>query len=120
MSAERFQYGNLKASASGLIKKFGQAATLQKMSASGTFYDPTQTSEDHEIQLVQLAFSRFDQISGAVDVNDVRLMVSTEGLTVDIDDSDKIVLSGVTYNIVNVRKTNPGGTLLVYELQCRK
>lgn len=118
-----FNYTSSKATAERLIAQFGQAATLRRVTVSGgSAFDPasgTPTTTNHAVTLVELEFTRAEVANGLVERGDKKLLLSTAGLTVTPDLSDKIVMGSTVYAIHDIRPLNPGGTVLMYEIQAR-
>jgi len=116
-----FDYARMKATADRLIAKFGQAATLRRPTWTGTEQNPVAgTPTDYPVTVVVEVYA-FSQIDGErVRRDDLKVLVARGALTVEPAVSDKIVIGGAEHAIVSVRPTNPGGTVVMHELQARR
>lgn len=118
-----FNYTAAEATAHRLIANFGQAATLRLMTTTGgSAFDPTsgtQTTTNYSVTLVETDYTRAEIAGGLVERGDKKLLLSTDGLTVTPALSDKIVMNSVVYAIIDIKPINPGGTVLLYEIQAR-
>lgn len=113
-----FDYSGLKATAERLIARFGQSATLVKTTTSGPDYDPTTTTSESDITLVETDYSMTNRNETLVQAGDKIWIVSTDGLEPKLE--DKIKLGGVTYYPQDVQPLNPGGTTLMFTVHARK
>ncbi|MEL7690535.1 hypothetical protein [Citromicrobium bathyomarinum] len=110
--------------ASRLIAKHGQAATLLRAGPGGedpfgapipgedVEYDCTILTATYAIELKLLA-------GGFLDVDDQRVFVSVDGLAITPETSDRIEIDGTEYAIGRVSPLAPAGDVLFYELQVR-
>lgn len=111
-----FDYARAAITASRLIAKFGQSATLRQTANTGTAYSPTRANTD---ATVTVAFVEYGDrhIDGTLIKQGDRIAYLAAGTIPDID--DKLIVNGVTYSVVNVKQLNPAGTVVYYELQVR-
>ena len=116
-----FDYARMKATADRLIAKFGQAAVLRRPTWTGTEQNPVAgTPTDYPVTVVVEVYA-FSQIDGErVRRDDKKVLVSKGSLAVEPAVSDKIVIGGVEHAIVRVMPTDPGGTVIMWELQARR
>ena len=115
-------YGRPRAAADRLLKRYGQAAILLKPStASGDAWNDTPgTPADYPVTVAVFAYTAQDRIGTGIQERDKRVLMSTEGLTVEPEDgSDTILIGGVSHSIVSVNQVAPGGVAVVYDLQVR-
>jgi hypothetical protein len=54
-----------------------------------------------------------------IERDDRRVFLSVEGLTIQPETSDRLVLDGVTYLLVSIHPLAPDGVVRFYELQAR-
>lgn len=116
----QFNYARSKATAERLIRRFGQTVTLTVISTTGPGYNPTVTETDHSLQAAVLDY-KINEIDGTlVQRTDRKVLVSTEGATVTPSTANKITIGGAEHAILSVKPLNPGGTVVMWELQTRK
>lgn len=112
-----FDYSNLKATADRLILRFGKAATLhQPTPETGPAYDPTPGATlETPITAVDFDQSVMKRPETLVEGVSRTLLVSTSaGVTPETD--DQITVDGTRHHVVGVRPLNPGGTVLLFEV----
>lgn len=117
-----FDYDNSRATANRLIAKFGQAATLRRVTTGA--YDTssgavTQTTVDFPVLAVMLNFSQFERAQGLVEVNDKKALVAVGDLTSAPAVKDRFVVVGESYEVVNAQALSPAGVDVLYTLQLR-
>ncbi len=110
-----FNYAAARATAERLIARFGQSATLRKVSRSGTAYAPTIDETDTTITVVDLNQRVRDQSGTLIGQSQRTLYVSTSAGVVPEKD-DKVVIGGTEHEIGEVRALSPGGTVVFYEV----
>lgn len=116
----KFDYTKSRATAEKLIAKFGQTGTLRRETASSTAYDPTITTNDYTVTLVDLDYDE-TQLSGTLITRGDRLVyLSTIGLAIVPANGDKILIGGVEHAILDVKPLQPSGTIVLWELQARR
>ena len=119
-------YVKSEATAQRLIAKFGQRAYLSKAGdITGTAYNPTfGPTTDWPITVVDISERVRDRDGTLVESAGHSLIVSTEGLdlvTLTKGDSIYIGASGypetmTAFEIAEVRPLNPGGTVILHEV----
>lgn len=114
-----FNYASSQATAERLIESFGQSASIRRVALSGDSWAPTQTNTDHACTVVVLDYSHAERAGTSVQSKDRKVLVSTDGLSIEPTPADKFILGAVVYEIVTVKPLNPGGTVVLYELQAR-
>lgn len=114
-------YARMKASADRLITKFGQAATLLRPTSTGTAFNPTPGAPgEYPITVVVEVFS-FREIDGTrIKRDDLKVLLAKDALTIEPATSDRLLIGGVEYAIMDVRPENPGGTTLMWTIQARR
>jgi hypothetical protein len=120
-----FNYANSAATALRLLTKFGRDVTHRKIN-EGT-YNPetgtvTNTNTDTTVKAVDLDFS--DKTNGNqyftdnVQMGDRYALIAPSVASIDV--SDKLIIGGVTWNVVNVKTLAPAGTVVLFTAQIRK
>lgn len=104
------------------LKEVGTTGTLRRFSAGSAkpWEASTATETDTTVRVMFDEFTWAQKAGAAIEDNDVRLIVATEGLTSAPTPADKLIVQGVTYAIVEVRPLRPGGVDLLYDVQARK
>lgn len=115
-----FDYSGIKATAEGLIERFGQAGTLTQTANSGTAYDPTRVDTDHTVNVALLNFKTSEIDGTVIQQGDKKAYLSTDDLTVVPVPGDKLNANSEDHRVMMVEPINPGGTVVVYKLQVRK
>lgn len=102
-------------------------ATLLRPAAGGTpdYSQPIGAqaggaNAEHACTVVISNYTARDRDGTNIQAGDVKLLVSTEGLTVVPKNSDKIRVSGQTYSIVDVTELAPGGVAVMWTVQARR
>ena len=119
-----FDYAAMEIKAATLIKRFGRAATLRRISkVPGTTAKPWQkavgTATDSTVTLVFLDYAIKDIDGARIQRNDQHVFL--RGLAgIDITDQDFVIDGAAHWSIENVMLLNPGGVTLLYELQLRQ
>ena len=114
----------LKQIASRLIKQHGQPATLLRPGdgmvdeyggytpGPDTAYAVTIISATYAIELQLIA-------GGFLEVGDQRLLVSVEGLAVEPQTKDKLLINGTELEARHVSPLSPAGEVIFWEMQVR-
>ncbi|WP_297803413.1 hypothetical protein [uncultured Brevundimonas sp.] len=105
-----------QATATSMIARYGQAAVLRKVTA-GTGYNPTETTADHDCQIVVQAYRNFEIDGTRIQSGDKRVLVSHMAQTPTTQ--DQIVIAGESHAIVSVKPLSPGGVVIMWEVQAR-
>ena len=117
-----FNYARLRdGTAERLIARFGQSATLTKPGASsGTPYNPTiAASTDYAVTVVNKTITIENRDGTLVQQGDRLFILSTDTTaTPELDDT--LTAGGETYQIVDVTPLQPGATVMLWYVQCRK
>jgi hypothetical protein len=119
-----FNYAKTRATADRLITKFGQAVTLRRNVASGPAYDPTLTPTDYATKGAKVDFTLKQLQGGTVLATDERWLVAagplaSVGITA-MQPPDIIVVGGIERQVMKADPVAPGGTVVVFDCQCRK
>ena len=114
-----FDYVTARATAARLIANFGQAAAIRRVTNTGDPYSPTQTPADTAVTCVVTDYAHRERDGTSVQARDRKVYVSAEGLAITPTPGDKFVLGAMVYDIVHVGPLEPGGTVILFELQVR-
>jgi len=120
-------YDRMAATALRLLAQFGQTVTIRRVTGgsvnpvtgavvSGSTVDTEATAVMQDYSLQDSA--RANMTETLIQKDDKKFIVAASGIPVPLL-TDKIIAGGLTWNIVNVKQTNPAGTPLVYEIQGR-
>lgn len=116
-----FDYARSKATADRLIAKFGQAATLLVPKNTGTSYNPTMGAPDrHDVTVVVTDYKTSEVDGARILAMDRKVLQAVGKLVIVPTPAHKLEIGGVAHAIVNVIPLNPGGTIVLYEMQCRR
>ena len=108
--------------AKDLIAQFGSTVILKKPSsstydiASGTTIVIAGTETPLKANIESYAS---EEIQGLVLVGDIKIMISSENVNIDIA-NDKIIFNSIEYNIINNEPLYLQDVVIVYQLQVRK
>ena len=117
-----FDYAETKADADELIAEFGQAATLRRPGAStGDAWNPTQgAATDYGCMVVVLSYD-YREIDGTrILSTDKKVLLAKASLSAEPATSDRLLISGAEHAIIDVQPLNPGGTVVLYQIQARR
>jgi hypothetical protein len=117
-----FDYARARSTAERLIARFGQSGTIRRYTpVGGESYDPEAfIPDDFACTLVDLDYDE-RQIDGTLIMRGDRMVyMSTAGLTIRPELSDKIVIAGTEHAIKNIMPLSPGGVDVMFQLQARK
>lgn len=115
-----FGYARPAATAGRLIARFGQSGILRRTINSGTSYDPSGTSEDHACTFAVEVYRAFEVDGTRIRATDKKVLLSKGSLAIEPATSDKLLIGGVEHSIVNVEPLAPGGSAVMFTLQCRR
>jgi hypothetical protein len=115
-----FDYVRARSTAERLLARFGQPGIIRRIETSGPSYDPVLTPTDHDCTLVDLDYDERNIDGALIKRGDRMVYLSTAGLTIRPELSDKVVIGGVEHAIQNVMPLAPGGTTVFFQLQARR
>lgn len=115
-----FDYARSRATAERLIAKFGAGGFIRRSITSGPDYDPVITHEEYDCQLVTLEYSDKDVDGTLIRNTDKLIYISTAGLTITLEKSDKIIAAGEEHAIENLKPLSPAGIVVFWEVQGRR
>lgn len=108
--------------ASRIIKRFGQTGTFERAGApGGTPWAPEPGEPTYHTATVAVVNYEQEHRDGTlIQANDLRVLVSVEGLGIVPTLADKLTVGGAEYSIANVTPLAPDGTARMYDLQVRR
>ena len=118
-----FDYSALSEIAINEVKDKGRDVTLQYVTA-GT-YDPAtddisgDSDTNATVRMLQLNYKKSEIDGTLIKSDDVMGLLANDSLTREPENGDKIIDNSVTFTIKNVKKVQPGDTILLYRLQLR-
>ena len=117
-----FDYARSKASADRLLARFGQTGSVRRTPQTGTAYNPTDGAPvDHPVTFVVTEFSAREIDGTRVLASDKKALVAVGALSITPGTADLLLDPEVPgYKIVKVDPLNPGGTVVVYQMQVRR
>jgi len=118
------EYDSAKDTAARLIKRKGQLGAIRRtVTTGGGPSDPTGGStatNDYPARLALFPVSQKDVDGTFIKAGDWRVLVSTEGLTIDPTTTDRLVTSEGVLTIIEPGKFAPSGTVTHYSMVARK
>lgn len=117
-------YAEMTAVADSLIEEFGQLGAIRRSAApTGPGYDPTPGADvDHPARFAIMDYAS-SQIDGTrVLATDKKALLAVGSLTITPALEDKVVeADGTVYRIIPpLKPLSPAGTVVMYEIQCRR
>lgn len=115
-----FDYARSRVVADRLISRFGQEATLSRPVSTGPAHNPVEgTPQIHSVRLVVEEY-RQNEIDGTrVLRTDKKVLLAKAALTIEPTTTDQLLIGGKAHAIIDVRPLNPGGSVVLYEIQAR-
>ena len=88
---------------------------------TGAPYD-TQIGEPvlHPVTLITKQFKKADNRGTLVEMTDQLFMVSTNGVTIDPALADRLIVAGITYQIIRIDPLQTGPTVMFWDIHVRK
>ena len=114
-----FDYAASQATAARLIANFGQAGSIRRVTNTGDAYSPTQATADTAVTCVVTDYAHRERDGTYIQARDRKVYVSALDLAITPTPADKFVLGAMVYDIVSVGPLEPGGTVVLFELQVR-
>ena len=114
-------YTGLAATASKLLKKYGQTATWSHDNGDSTFTPATGITSGGTTTAYTASGALLDFDTNRIDGDSVRStdkrFIIQVGSKPEV--SDTLTIDSVAYQTISIRETNPAGTPVIYELQLR-
>jgi hypothetical protein len=115
-----FNYARTRSTAERLIERFGQTGALRRTTSDNDPFNPTQTTTDHACTFAILDYAKSAVDGTLIRQTDQQVYLSTAGLAIAPETTDRLVVGGTALTIVNVKPLSPAGTVLMWELQVRR
>lgn len=117
-----FDYSRMVRTANRLIARFGQSAAIRRTTVDMS--DPLEPGDpvttDHACTAVVTDYTMQERAGTLIKATDRKIIVSTAGVTITPKISDKLVVGDEVYSLVTIDPLNPGGTLLLWQMQARR
>lgn len=117
-----FDYNKLAGTAKALLVKFGRDCTLTAVTSS---YNPTtgvatETATNTTVTLADFAVKGDTTVNGTlITASDRYALISGVDIA-SIALTDRLIIDGVTWNIVAVLNVSPSGDTVIYKVYIRK
>jgi hypothetical protein len=116
-------YVALRGTATRLLKQFGRKAVLTRK-AQGTYNPATSSANqgapvEYSVTVVTLEYSSREIDGTNIVAGDVRAYVEA-GADVEPAIGDNMTIDGQAWRVVQPKPLNPGGVVLLYDLQLRR
>jgi hypothetical protein len=114
-----FNYRPLLATANRLIGNFGKPAIISRQGeATGPAWNPQPgLATDRDTLCVELSYSLTNRNESLIQRGD-KLLLLRAGVEPAVGNT--ITVDAITYQVIDVQPLNPGGTVMLYEVQARK
>jgi hypothetical protein len=116
---DSFDYLESRDDADELIQEFGAAASVRRITNSGTDYAPTQDADLYPTFAAKVEFTRKQMQGGNVLENDERWLVAAGTLAVSILPGDALVVGGVVKPVLKVDTLAPAGVTVLFDCHIR-
>lgn len=114
-----FNYAKSRATAIGLMRKFGKGSALRGVLKSGPDWEPVTTVVDAPCTVVELQFSTGEIDGTNILLSDRKFLLSVDGLMREPSAKDRLVVGTEELEIIQVWPLVPGDLVLMYTLQAR-
>ena len=119
-----YDYSRAVATANRLLTRFGQLGAIRRTGApTGPAYDPTPGAVvDHPARFAMLDYEASEIDGTRVLATDKKALLAVGSLTITVALDDKLVeADGTVYKIIPpLKPLSPAGTVVMYEIQCRR
>ncbi len=108
--------------ASRIIARLGQAGTFERPGADGGTPWAPEPGEPtlHPATVAVVTYDQSYRDGTLIQANDLRVLVSVEGLDIAPTTADRLIVGAAEYVIVNVAPLGPDGVPRFYDLQVRR
>jgi len=117
-------YAEMAAVADDLIAEFGQLGAIRRTGTpTGPEYDPTPgATTDYPARFAVLDYEASEIDGTRVLATDKKALLAVGSLTITVALDDKLVeADGTVYKIIPpLKPLSPAGTVVMYEIQCRR
>jgi hypothetical protein len=121
-----YDYSRSVATANRLLTRFGRTIQVQAVT-EGTYNPETSTSTPVTTNTDAKAcdFDFEDKSGGQVYQSDSLVQIGdryalVQAVVADINTSDKLIIDGATWNIINVKRLSPAGVNVLFNCHIRK
>lgn len=114
-------YAELASTATELLAEFGMPVTIVRKGAPVYNADTGKSTASEAVDEgvgLELDYEH-NELNNLVLSTDRKIMVAPEGITGMPKKGDRITVGTTTYGIENVKRTAPGGIVVLYEIQAR-
>jgi hypothetical protein len=123
MAVDTFDYLESRDDADEMIQEFGAAASVRRVTSSGTDYAPTLTPTDYPTFAARVEFTWKQMQGGNVLENDERWLVAAGplnalGVTALLP-GDAIVVGAVVKSVLKANTLAPAGTVVLFDCHIR-
>lgn len=119
-----YDYARPKATADRLIERYGQLGAIRRTGTpTGPDYDPTPGADvDHPARFAMLDYETAEIDGTRVLATDKKALLAVGSLAITPALDDKLVeADGTVYKIIPpLKPLSPAGTVVMYEIQCRR
>lgn len=106
--------------ASRIIARFGQVAHFERTGTQQNPWDPPAATVSHAALVAVVAYD-IDHVDGTLILaNDLRVLVSVEGLAIEPTASDSFRLGALLFNVIRVSPIAPDGVARFFDVQVRR
>ncbi len=116
----QFNYARTRATAERLLARFGQTGALRRMVSNNDPFNPELVPTDYPCTFAVLDYAKKDVDGTLIKQTDQMVYLSTAGLSVPPETTDRLVVADSPLTVVNVKPLSPAGTVVFWELQVRK
>lgn len=115
-----FNYTRTRATAERLIARFGQTGALRRMVSDNDPFNPELVPTDYACTFAVLDYAKKDVDGTLIKQTDQMAYLSTAGLAITPETTDRLVVGGSPLTVVNVKPLSPAGVTVFWELQVRR
>lgn len=117
-----YDYSRPQATALRMIARFGKSAAIRRTTpGAGPAHNPgAGTPTDYPATLVEVSARYAQRDATKIKAGDKGFLVSVDGLTIELEPSDKIVLDSQVWSIQAHEPLSPGATILLYTVHARR
>lgn len=106
--------------ASRIIARFGQAGTIVRVENVGNEWEPVQTETAHPVTVAIVDYSQEVRTGTLIGSDDLRALVSVEGLDIVPTTADRLRIGADEFTIVRVSPHAPDGVARFQDMQVRR
>lgn len=100
--------------------KPGQISVNEPTTGAEPYESQIGTPVLHPVTLVQKQFKKSDNKGTLVQMGDVLYMVSPDGVTIDPALADRIIVDGISYQIIRIDPLQTGPLVMLWNIHARK